>query len=102
MIITRFRPAIARLPAVGRHVGSACTKRCMASGPPSPTPVAASKVPILGSITNELDKIAPRFEVEADRIQIIRGPADFYSGLKVYQVKNLDAGLRSLQHRNEY
>ncbi|KAA8915085.1 hypothetical protein FN846DRAFT_924713 [Sphaerosporella brunnea] len=82
MIITRFRPAIARLPTARRHVSAVCTKRCMASASTPPAPIAAARVPILGSITNELDKLAPRFEVEADRIQIIRNPADFYAGLK--------------------
>lgn len=55
----------------------------MASGPPSPAPAAASKAAVLGSLTNELDKIAPRFEIDAERISIIKGPADFYSALKV-------------------
>jgi hypothetical protein len=59
----------------------------MASVPPSPAPIAALRAPILGSITNELDKIAPRFEVEADRIHIIRDPADFYAALKVWYIE---------------
>ncbi|KAK3673683.1 CDP-diacylglycerol--glycerol-3-phosphate 3-phosphatidyltransferase [Recurvomyces mirabilis] len=43
--------------------------------PPSP---AAS----LASITGELDKLTPRFDVPADCIQIIQSPSEFYATLK--------------------
>lgn len=88
MIVTRLRPAVLRLPAtLGRHGCVNCTKRFIASGPPhSPAPTAAVPAAILSSLTNELDKIAPRFEVDAERIQIIRSPADFYAELKVDDV----------------
>jgi CDP-diacylglycerol--glycerol-3-phosphate 3-phosphatidyltransferase len=56
----------------------------MGSAAPSPVaPATASKMSILGSLTSELDKLAPRFEVDAERIQVIRGPAEFYLTLKV-------------------
>lgn len=89
MIITRLRPAVLRLPAaLGRHGCVNCTKRFISSGPsppplPPPAPTLAVPATILASLTNELDKIAPRFEVDAERIHIIRGPADFYAELKV-------------------
>jgi CDP-diacylglycerol--glycerol-3-phosphate 3-phosphatidyltransferase len=38
---------------------------------------------MLGAFTNECDKIAPRFDVEASQIQILRTPAEFYDTLKV-------------------
>lgn len=41
----------------------------------SPTP--------LGGITVELDRIAPRFEIPASRINILDSPSSFYSTLKV-------------------
>ncbi|CCX32898.1 hypothetical protein FPQ18DRAFT_321902 [Pyronema domesticum] len=83
MIVTCLRPAARRLPAAftGRYA-CPCTRRFIASGPPSPAPAVTLKTPVLGSLTNELDKIAPRFEVDAEKIEIIRGPADFYSALK--------------------
>ena len=36
----------------------------------------------LASITSELDKISPRFDVSADCIEIIRSPTEFYETLK--------------------
>ena len=85
MIVTRLRPAAIRLPKASLRHNTClpCTKRFMASAPPSPSPAAPSKAAVLGSLTNELDKIAPRFEIDAEGISIIREPADFYSGLKV-------------------
>lgn len=38
---------------------------------------------MLATITTDLDKIAPRFEVQPEQIQIIKTPADFYDTLKV-------------------
>ncbi|KAM3081493.1 CDP-diacylglycerol--glycerol-3-phosphate 3-phosphatidyltransferase [Clarireedia jacksonii] len=37
---------------------------------------------MLGAFTTECDKIAPRFEVEASQIQILRTPSEFYDTLK--------------------
>lgn len=61
-----------------------------ASHSPAAAPVTAVKGAVLGSLTAELDKIAPRFEVDAERIQIISGPSEFYSALKVPLFKMQD------------
>lgn len=37
---------------------------------------------MLGVFTSELDKIAPRFEVQGSQIQILRSPSEFYEVLK--------------------
>lgn len=37
----------------------------------------------LGSVTVELDRIAPRFEIAASQITILDSPASFYGTLKV-------------------
>jgi hypothetical protein len=50
------------------------------TAPPSPP---ASSFSILGSVTSELDKISPRFEVDPSRIQILQSPSEFYETLKV-------------------
>jgi CDP-diacylglycerol--glycerol-3-phosphate 3-phosphatidyltransferase len=42
-----------------------------------------SQASMLATITTDLDKIAPRFELEPDQIEIIQTPADFYETLKV-------------------
>lgn len=44
-------------------------------------PIQSSAAPI-ASITNELDKISPRFDVPAESIEILRTPAEFYATLK--------------------
>ncbi|MCJ1289971.1 CDP-diacylglycerol--glycerol-3-phosphate 3-phosphatidyltransferase [Xylographa carneopallida] len=50
------------------------------------TPIANQPPPthaaVLGSITTELDRIAPRIDLRADQIKILEGPSDFYDTLK--------------------
>ena len=38
---------------------------------------------MLATITTDLDKIAPRFEIQPEQIQILKTPAEFYETLKV-------------------
>lgn len=51
------------------------------------SPMAAStpqsQASMLATITTDLDKIAPRFEIQPDQVQIIKTPAEFYETLKV-------------------
>ncbi|KAK2792782.1 CDP-diacylglycerol--glycerol-3-phosphate 3-phosphatidyltransferase [Onygenales sp. PD_12] len=49
---------------------------------PTSTPASSSPVSPLGSITVELDNIAPRFEVQASQISILDSPSAFYEALK--------------------
>lgn len=60
-----------------------CAKRNFASSPPpshSATPVHSASM--LGTLTGELDKLAPRFEIHANQIRILRAPTEFYETLK--------------------
>nr|OQO21144.1 hypothetical protein B0A51_09423 [Rachicladosporium sp. CCFEE 5018] len=41
----------------------------------------------IATITNELDKLAPRFDVSADAIEILKGPAEFYATLKASYIE---------------
>ncbi|PSS10692.1 hypothetical protein M430DRAFT_36942 [Amorphotheca resinae ATCC 22711] len=41
-----------------------------------------SQASILGTFTTELDRIAPRFEIQGSQIQILRSPSEFYETLK--------------------
>ncbi|KAJ4302923.1 CDP-diacylglycerol--glycerol-3-phosphate 3-phosphatidyltransferase [Kalmusia sp. IMI 367209] len=41
-----------------------------------------SQASMLASITTDLDKIAPRFEVQPEQIQILKTPSEFYETLK--------------------
>ncbi|KAL3465816.1 hypothetical protein BJX64DRAFT_43978 [Aspergillus heterothallicus] len=50
--------------------------------PHAASAVAPSSASPLGSITSELDHIAPCFEVPASRISILESPASFYKTLK--------------------
>ncbi|KAI9817301.1 MAG: CDP-diacylglycerol--glycerol-3-phosphate 3-phosphatidyltransferase [Thelocarpon impressellum] len=48
----------------------------------APVPVSQAPASVLGSLTGELDRLAPRFDVEADQIRVLEGPAEFYETLK--------------------
>ncbi|KAK7534305.1 uncharacterized protein J3D65DRAFT_633042 [Phyllosticta citribraziliensis] len=50
-----------------------------AANTPAPAQSGAS---LLGSLTTELDKISPRFEVEPEQIEILKTPSEFYETLK--------------------
>ncbi|KAF1957261.1 CDP-diacylglycerol-glycerol-3-phosphate 3-phosphatidyltransferas-like protein [Byssothecium circinans] len=41
-----------------------------------------SQASMLATITTDLDKIAPRFEVQPDQVEILKSPAEFYETLK--------------------
>ena len=47
------------------------------------SPIAQSPASILGTLTTELDKISPRFELKSSQIRILKSPVDFYDALKV-------------------
>src|SRR5271168_3903015 len=53
----------------------------------SPSSVAgvyeSSPAGMLGAFTNELDRIAPKFEIQGSQIHILRSPSEFYETLKV-------------------
>ena len=51
----------------------------------SPSIASSTSPPasMLGAFTNELDKIAPKFEIHGSQIQILRSPSEFYETLKV-------------------
>jgi len=44
---------------------------------------AQSGLAAFAPLTNELDKICPRFEIDAENIDVLRGPVEFYTALKV-------------------
>ncbi|KAL4768291.1 hypothetical protein BDW60DRAFT_225883 [Aspergillus nidulans var. acristatus] len=69
----------ARSPVVRRRFW----ERSFSSHIPSPTTTTApSSASPLGSITTELDRISPCFEISASRISILDSPASFYTTLK--------------------
>ena len=48
-----------------------------------PVQNGSSPASMLGAFTNELDRIAPKFEIHGSQIQILRSPTEFYETLKV-------------------
>ena len=59
----------------------------------TPTPVSdatPSPVAALGGLTSELDKISPRFDVDASQITILKDPSEFYETLKASPVLYLN------------
>ncbi|KAE8446646.1 hypothetical protein EG329_011839 [Mollisiaceae sp. DMI_Dod_QoI] len=53
------------------------TSASSVAAPSSPSPAS-----MLGAFTNELDRIAPKFEVHGSQINILRTPSEFYETLK--------------------
>lgn len=57
------------------------------SAPPvtnAPSPVAA-----LGGLSSELEKLSPRFDIDASQIHIIKDPSDFYETLKACKKRKI-------------
>ena len=55
-------------------------------------PASQSAASQLAVITNELDQLAPRFDVPASSIDILREPAEFYEVLKVLFLSSSERG----------
>lgn len=68
--------------AVTKQVARRCASSS-ASPPPSHYHPAGSTSSVLGSLTSELDKIAPRFEIAPEKVVILKEPGEFYQALKV-------------------
>lgn len=68
-----IRRPVARRKVCDRRFSAHTTSNASPTAIPSP----------LGSITVELDRIAPRFEIPASQVTILDSPANFYSTLKV-------------------
>ena len=54
-----------------------------ANAPQMASSTPQSQASMLATITTDLDKIAPRFEIQPEQITIIKTPAEFYETLKV-------------------
>ena len=50
----------------------------------SPAPVSSTQSPVaaLGGLTSELDRLSPRFDINASQITILQDPSEFYETLK--------------------
>ncbi|KAI2465648.1 hypothetical protein F4781DRAFT_16302 [Annulohypoxylon bovei var. microspora] len=75
----KLRPALAR-PRI--QYGQQCCRRYSIPSSPPPTAGSMSSGGMLAPFVNELDKIAPSFQINGSQIQIIKTPTDFYETLK--------------------
>lgn len=86
MNVRRVLPCLRQVSSstARRHVAKygRVQRRYSSTSSGTAAPVQSSAAPI-ASITNELDKISPRFDVPAESIEILRTPAEFYATLKV-------------------
>jgi hypothetical protein len=65
------------------HQGRPLRKYTTSSAPASSVSPPPSSFSVLGSVTSELDKLSPRFEIQPSQIQILKSPNEFYETLKV-------------------
>lgn len=47
---------------------------------------------MLAAFTEELDKIAPRFDIRGEQVKVLRTPSEFYETLKVCGLDFLNGG----------
>ena len=67
---------------------NALKRRRYSTASPLNTPAPAMKIPapvgeVLSGFTDELDSIAPRFDIKGEQIRVLNTPAEFYETLKV-------------------
>jgi CDP-diacylglycerol--glycerol-3-phosphate 3-phosphatidyltransferase len=77
-----LRSAGSKLRKVPLHVKA--RRFSTASSRPAPTPdIAAVKTaPVLSQFTDDLDKIAPWFDIHGSQVRVLKTPAEFYETLK--------------------
>lgn len=59
-----------------------CQRASTTAAPPPAHATSQSAASALGSLTSELDKLSPCFDVPADSIGILKSPSEFYETLK--------------------
>ncbi|KAH6684483.1 CDP-diacylglycerol-glycerol-3-phosphate 3-phosphatidyltransferas-like protein [Halenospora varia] len=74
--------ATRRLQVCRPRILQAKQRRFSTSTPHATNANASSTASMLGAFTNELDRIAPKFEVHGSQIHVLRTPSDFYETLK--------------------
>ena len=82
--------ATRRLPVCRPRLLNAKPRRFSTSSSSPTSPNGASEASMLGAFTSELDRIAPKFEIQGSQIQILRTPTEFYETLKVGGIKVLE------------
>jgi CDP-diacylglycerol--glycerol-3-phosphate 3-phosphatidyltransferase len=83
--------ATRRLPVGRPRLLNAKPRRFSTSSSSVTSPNGASQASMLGAFTSELDRIAPKFEIQGSQIQILRTPSEFYETLKVGNIREMEA-----------
>jgi len=95
MIVRNFiRCTVSRRLQVCRPRLRPVKSRSYSTSSSAPPTSNSSPASMLGTFTNELDRIAPRFEVEGSQISVLRSPSEFYETLKVGRIYTI-AGTRA-------
>jgi len=85
IVRSTIRCAVSRRLQVCRPRNLQCKPRRYSSSTSSLASSASNTSPasMLGAFTNELDRVAPKFQIQGSQIHILRSPAEFYETLKV-------------------
>ncbi|KAF2106777.1 hypothetical protein BDV96DRAFT_590392 [Lophiotrema nucula] len=76
------RGSLSRSVRIVNRTGRASRQYSSGNTASMPSSAPQSQASMLATITTDLDKIAPRFELQPDQIRIIKTPAEFYDTLK--------------------
>lgn len=68
--------------SINRKPTWALPSRLFSSSASTVSPQSYGNISILGGITAELDRIAPRIDIRADQVKVLEGPEEFYETLK--------------------
>ncbi|KAL8669714.1 MAG: hypothetical protein Q9168_005713, partial [Polycauliona sp. 1 TL-2023] len=79
---TRLFACLQSLPRRGR-ISLRPQHRLNSSSTPVASGQAASVPSPWGGLKSQLDQIAPRFDINADEIEVLQGPKEFYESLKL-------------------
>lgn len=88
MIVRRVLPCLRQISSSSGNARRQIVKygrvqrRYSSTSAAGPTASVSSSAAPIASITSELDRLSPRFDVPAESIEILRTPAEFYSALK--------------------
>ncbi|KAI4213748.1 MAG: hypothetical protein LQ351_003714 [Letrouitia transgressa] len=71
-----------KIPTNKKAIPWRTKKQQFSSSPMSSMTHSNVESPLLGALTTELDKLAPRIDIRADQIDVLESPAQFYECLK--------------------
>lgn len=84
MLVRRFRANPRPWLPLSRTRQQPWRLRCRSQSTTAPTGSSQNSAPASGltGLTSELDRLAPRIDINADQVEILDGPKEFYEALK--------------------